>query len=321
MIPKLSIIVPIYRVENTIERCVNSLFKQNYDNIEYIFVNDATNDKSVEILEQIIAKNPHKKAICKIIHHSENKGLSAARYSGLLNSTGDYIWHIDSDDAIDPDAVAGIMHIIEKENSDIVLFNACEVWTNEKRLIKNYLPSSIDEETILTLTRQKRFELCFRVIKRNLYTGLEMDQTLSMGEDWATTPRLSAKAKIISYFDKICYYYYRDPKSITGNLGEKGINSLLACYRVLHTFFFKTKYVAYLPVAKAYLKIHMLKMARNSKENYIYISNSIFSHISCPSKYMSFPNRVILLLGNLHLNSISRGYVNLSCNLIKLFQR
>ncbi len=95
---KVSIIVPIYNVEKYIERCAVSLFEQDFEDIEYIFVNDCTPDNSVEILEKVIEKYPNRKSHLKIVHHKENKGLGSARNTGLEQATGNYILHIDSDD-------------------------------------------------------------------------------------------------------------------------------------------------------------------------------------------------------------------------------
>lgn len=78
---KVSVIVPIYNVEPFIERCVRSLMNQTLENIEYIFVNDCTPDNSINILKSILKEYPDKNV--RIIHHSQNKGLAAARKTGL----------------------------------------------------------------------------------------------------------------------------------------------------------------------------------------------------------------------------------------------
>ena len=74
--PKVSIIVPIYRVEEYIERCAESLFAQTFDDIEYIFVDDCSPDKSVEILQRTLEKYPHRKRLTRIERLSSNKGFN-----------------------------------------------------------------------------------------------------------------------------------------------------------------------------------------------------------------------------------------------------
>lgn len=81
--PKVSIIVPIYRVEEYIERCAESLFAQTFDDIEYIFVDDCSPDKSVEILQRTLEKYPHRKRLTRIERLSSNSGQAAVRDKGF----------------------------------------------------------------------------------------------------------------------------------------------------------------------------------------------------------------------------------------------
>src|SRR5690554_2984658 len=116
--PILSVIVPIYNVEKQIKRCSISLFEQSFQNMEYIFVNDCSSDKSMEILNEVIDTYPEKKKQIVIINHDTNKGLSAARSSGIQLAKGEYIAHCDSDDWIDTDMYELMMNSIIKEKSD-----------------------------------------------------------------------------------------------------------------------------------------------------------------------------------------------------------
>ena len=76
--PKVSVIIPIYGVEKYIERCARSLFEQTLDDIEFVFVNDCTQDKSMEVLQTIIDKYPNRKGQVRIVHHEVNKGKGRA---------------------------------------------------------------------------------------------------------------------------------------------------------------------------------------------------------------------------------------------------
>ena len=106
---KVSILVPFFRVENYVGKCVESLFRQTYKNIEYVFVNDCTPDKSMEIINENIEKYGVRDK-CKIIEHKTNKGISTSRNDCLDNATGDYILFIDSDDYIDLDMVESLVN-------------------------------------------------------------------------------------------------------------------------------------------------------------------------------------------------------------------
>lgn len=88
---KVSILIPIYNVEKYIEQCANSLFSQTYTHIEYIFVNDKTQDNSIDLLEKCIEQYPQRHEHIKIIHHKANSGLGLARKTALEAATGEYI--------------------------------------------------------------------------------------------------------------------------------------------------------------------------------------------------------------------------------------
>ena len=115
---KVSILVPFYKVENYVGRCVESLFTQTYKNIEYVFVNDCTPDGSMEVINEKIDKYGMTDK-CKMIIHEQNQGISSSRNDCLDNMTGDYFLFIDSDDYIDRDMVELLVEAAVKENADI----------------------------------------------------------------------------------------------------------------------------------------------------------------------------------------------------------
>ena len=115
---KVSVIVPIYNVSRFIKRCVESLFNQTLDDVEFIFVNDCTPDDSIDILKKVIADYPDRNTM--IINHEVNKGLPAARNTGLKAASGDYIFHCDSDDFIEPTMLNDLYYTACDDNADIV---------------------------------------------------------------------------------------------------------------------------------------------------------------------------------------------------------
>lgn len=115
---KVSILVPFYKVEKYVGRCVDSLFSQTYTNIEYVFVNDCTPDNSMEVINEYIDKYGVSDK-CRMIVHEQNQGISASRNDCLDNMTGDYFLFVDSDDYIDKDMVELLVDAAVKENADI----------------------------------------------------------------------------------------------------------------------------------------------------------------------------------------------------------
>lgn len=117
---KISIIVPIFKVRNFIERCLCSLFGQTLKELEYIFIDDASPDDSIEILEDVIARYPHRKDQVRIVRHAENKGLPAARNTGLALATGEYVFHCDSDDFVEEDMLEEMYKVAKENDADMV---------------------------------------------------------------------------------------------------------------------------------------------------------------------------------------------------------
>lgn len=115
---KVSILVPFYKVERYVGRCVESLFTQTYQNLEYVFVNDCTPDGSMEVINSKIAEYGIA-GKCKIITHSQNMGISVSRNDCLDNMTGDYFLFVDSDDYIDHDMVEQLVEAAVTKDADI----------------------------------------------------------------------------------------------------------------------------------------------------------------------------------------------------------
>ena len=117
--PKISVIVPVYSVEKFIRQCAESLCAQDYGNIELIFVDDGSPDRSMEILQEVLDSHPAVKAKSVVIRQ-KNAGLPQARMSGLRAATGDFIIHVDSDDWVEPDYLSKLAGKAVEEDADVV---------------------------------------------------------------------------------------------------------------------------------------------------------------------------------------------------------
>ena len=117
--PKISVIIPVYNVEDYIYRCLTSVYVQTYSNIEVIIVDDCGKDRSIDEVKDFI--NSHPLMRCKLIHHECNKGLSVARNTGLVASTGEYVYFLDSDDDIMPDCIESLVEPLSEYGYDIVV--------------------------------------------------------------------------------------------------------------------------------------------------------------------------------------------------------
>ncbi len=118
-LPLVSINIPVYKVEQYIERCLQSVVNQSYKNIEIILVNDCSPDKSMEVAEDFLKEKTDFKV--KYIHHQENSGLSVGRNNGILHSEGKYIYMLDSDDYITPDCIEKLVKTSEATDAEITV--------------------------------------------------------------------------------------------------------------------------------------------------------------------------------------------------------
>ena len=116
---RVSVIVPVYKVEDYIRRCAESLFSQTWEDIQFIFVDDGSPDRSMEILNEVLESHPERKDQVIIIQES-NKGLPGARMAGLSKATGDYIIHVDSDDWVEPDFISTLASAALETGADVV---------------------------------------------------------------------------------------------------------------------------------------------------------------------------------------------------------
>lgn len=110
---KVSIIIPVYNVEAYIEECLCSVIEQTYRNFECLIIDDSSPDNSIAVAEKMLSLSSLEKNKYRIIRHDRNRGLSAARNTGMKEAKGDYIYFLDSDDKLFPDALANLVDVAE----------------------------------------------------------------------------------------------------------------------------------------------------------------------------------------------------------------
>lgn len=237
--PLVTVIVPIYKVEKYIGYCAESLFAQTYSEIEYIFVNDCTPDKSVDIVRAVLEKYPERKLHVRFINNMINQGLAYCRNIGVSHAQGEYLMHVDSDDYVAKDAVENLLGTALRENADIVVSNFFLVTQTG---IKNDILAYPDDKDIYLkkiLQRDLRVGVCGKFLKRKLYTehGIEVPAGIDFGEDMVTFPRLVYYANKIALSSPFYYYNQLNIHSYTKHVGEKTILSVIRTEQVLREFF------------------------------------------------------------------------------------
>lgn len=119
---KVSLLIPVYKCEKFIYRCADSLFRQTFEDVEFIFYDDFSPDASVSLIEKCLEKYPNRQRQVKIISAQHNSGVALARNRLLAEAKGEYIWYVDSDDWIEPDAVRLLYETAYFSEADIVSF-------------------------------------------------------------------------------------------------------------------------------------------------------------------------------------------------------
>lgn len=233
---KLSIIIPVFNVEKYIDNCITSCCKQNLPKNEYeiIVINDGSTDNSLNIINNLSQKIPNITIISQ-----KNKGLSAARNQGLSIAKGEYVWFIDSDDWIKHNCLKTICELCLNNKLDVLAINAANAPTDNslKRIRINNCNSNIVNGKKYLL--ESNIQLCapFYIIKRSLLIEknlLFFDGILH--EDIEYTPRLLYQANRLLFLDKILYYVYQNPNSITRSINPKKSFDLITVCSKLSEF-------------------------------------------------------------------------------------
>ena len=207
---KVSVIVPIYKVEKFIERCVRSLLEQTLQEVEYIFVDDATPDKSIDILRTVMAEYPNRTGQIKVLVHEKNKGLPVARNTGLAVACGEYIFHCDSDEYVEVDMLEQLYGEVVKKNADIIWCDWFLTFEKNERYMKQ--PDYADSQEALKamLSGGMKYNVWNKLVKRSLYLDHQIcfPDGYGMGEDM-TMMMLFVHAKNVAYLSKAFYHYVK----------------------------------------------------------------------------------------------------------------
>ena len=242
---KISIVIPVYKVERYIERCLSSCINQSNVKLgvdyEIIIVNDGSPDNSAEIARRII----NDKAGCRIINQ-ENKGLGGARNTGIENASGEYIWFVDSDDWIADNSISKLLTAISfSERPDIVMFRAANILDDKVQIRQKEFESTEKVKSGMDLFCQGYLQTCapFQIIKRSLFfdNNLRFIERI-FHEDNEFMPRLAYYANRVACINDVLYFVFQNPNSITRSVNPKKAFDLLVVCSHLDSFLSKNEF-------------------------------------------------------------------------------
>lgn len=236
---KVSVIVPVYKVEAYIERCARSLFEQTLDDMEYIFVNDCTPDNSLKVLKNVLSQYPQREKQVQIVSHKERKGSSCARNTGLAIASGKYIIYCDSDDYVDVRMYESMYETAVESDADIVWCDFYDVYP-DKILYHKTADTKKDHIEFLRAYMSSWTSVWNMLVKKNIYFehNLSFPENITHREDFYVSVILHFYASKINKINKALYYYNRNnPGSILSNVDENTLDEVLSCNLSIIEFF------------------------------------------------------------------------------------
>ena len=165
---KVSVIIPFYKVEAFIGRCAESLLEQTLEDVEFIFVDDASPDGSAGVLQEMVSRYPSRDV--KILRHEANRGLPAARNTGLAAASGEYIYHCDSDDYLEKDALEKLWAAASAAGADFAYCDFFLESDSSSRVLDN--PSFTDPGRMLRegfLSGRMKYNVWNKLVSRSVY--------------------------------------------------------------------------------------------------------------------------------------------------------
>lgn len=221
----VSIIMPVYNAQSSVGRMVDSILAQTYTDWELIAVDDGSTDRSGEILDKYTLKDSRIKVI-----HKPNGGVASARQAGIVNASGIFTIHADSDDWIEPDMLHDMVGTVERDQADIVISDFF-IDNSNKTIVSIQKPKQLDPLNILEgLYGNQLFgSLWHKLIRRSVYDnkGIQFIEGINYCEDLLilTKMLLWCKPKI-SYLPKAYYHYICNDASLTRQVSPKGLLSM-----------------------------------------------------------------------------------------------
>lgn len=272
---KVSVIIPIYNVEDYLERCLLSIINQTYKNIQIILVNDGSTDQSGQICTRFSEKDARITVIQK-----QNGGLSDARNYGLKAALGDYVTFIDSDDYVSKDYIEYLVSILEKKNADISVVgykhfkgDTCDIEEDVKEQLYCYNSKNALED----LLYQKRISTSAwaKLYRRELFNDIWFPKG-KLYEDVNTIYKLFFKAKLIVWSSSQKYYYCIRKNSIVhSKFNPRKIDYVDNCREVADF------------IAEVYPEL-----STAAKSRYLWANIHVWVNIDRPDQYADIYNTV-----------------------------
>ncbi|MDD6193887.1 MAG: glycosyltransferase [Lachnospiraceae bacterium] len=251
----ISVIIPVYNIEDYIAECIESVLRQSFSNIEIILVDDCSTDRSGRICDEY-ATNDHR---IKVIHHRKNAGLTRVRKTGVMNATGKYIGFVDGDDWIEPDMYKRLYTYLVENNAEIatVASDRNYLWGKSQDVLKDTLPEGLYEVNdiknglLLHLfpnnynhdEQRLNGSLCFKLIERRIISEVinKIDENISGRlDDTVVTTGCVVNADYVYISHDVLYHHRERAGSYTYSKDRRGMMQIALTYDSFKRVFSKS---------------------------------------------------------------------------------
>lgn len=218
----VSVIIPVYNVENYVEKTLKSVINQTYKDLEIIVIDDGSTDRSPEIVDRIAQTDERIR-----VFHTKNGGVSAARNKGLDIAKGRYVAFLDSDDFIEPDMYEKMVVAVEKNNCDAV---QCSYYTGDvDNSVEREVPGLYrGQQAVKLVLRVTGASVCNKLFSSTVLSDVRFKENLSIGEDRIFNIDAFSECSCVTVIDDILYHYVqRDTSAMHAKLSRKNIDGLL----------------------------------------------------------------------------------------------
>lgn len=301
MVPKISIIVAVYKAEPYIRRCINSILDQTFTDFELLLIDDGSPDRSGEICEEYAKQDRRIR-----VFHKENGGVSSSRQLGIEKAQGEYSIHADPDDWIEPDMLENMYAEAIKNNADMVI---CDFY-RDKANQTIYVSQEVTADVIKELFQQLHGSCWNKLVKQVCYNKFKVSFPVGLDycEDFITNMRLLVHDINVVYLPKAFYHYVENYTSITRTRSTKKWmeeDRLLVQY--VEQTLYQKGYDEYIINLKLNLKwIHLRDKYITNKE-YMDFLPEVIPYIFKSSD--TFMHKVLLWLG-------AKGYIKSLINFL-----
>ena len=305
--PKVSIIIPVYKVEKYIEDCAKSLFSQNLSGIEFIFIDDCSPDHSIEKLNKVVEECTTKIAenhwIVRVERMPKNCGQAEVRKYAISIASGDYIIHCDSDDWIDPNMINEMWILAHKDKLDVVVCDYNHIKKTETVIHKGMVNPLCNRDEFFeeVISIFSSWSLCNKLISRELYsehTIIYPKKGMNVGEDMALVIQLLYYSKSVGYIGKPFYNYIDNRESISN---KHNVSDILDNY---------VQWIANICLLESFFKGKDIYERMKKKLSYgvVFATDEALTHLESTGKsmYLLIARLCVRLLRNNDVSSFGK---------------